>query len=62
TGLYELLNTEYDQDRDECPECGCPEADVVEQGGVGWFWGYRGLQRALAVRHVLLRDTVVNDV
>ena len=38
--------------RDECPECGCPEADIVEQGSVGRFWGYRGLRRALAVRQV----------
>ena len=43
---------EYDEDRDECPECGCPDADVVEQGSVGRFWGYRGLHRALAVRQV----------
>jgi hypothetical protein len=43
---------EYDQDRDECPDCGCPDADVVEQGSVGRFWGYRGLHRVLAVRQV----------
>jgi hypothetical protein len=29
-----------------------PGADVVEQGSVGRFWGYRGLRRALAVRQV----------
>ncbi len=37
----------YDQDRDECPDCGSFEADVVELGSVGRFWGYRGLHRAL---------------
>ena len=43
---------EYDEDRHEYPECGCPDADVIEQGSVGRFWGYRGLRRALAVRQV----------
>jgi RNA polymerase subunit RPABC4/transcription elongation factor Spt4 len=43
---------EYDQDLDECPGCGCFEADVVEQGSVGRFWGYRGLHRELAIRQV----------
>lgn len=42
----------YEQDRDECPDCGCPDADVVETGSVGRFWGYRGLHRELAIRQV----------
>jgi hypothetical protein len=42
----------YDSERDECPDCGCPEADVVEEGSVGRFWGYRGLHRELAIRQV----------
>jgi RNA polymerase subunit RPABC4/transcription elongation factor Spt4 len=46
---------EYDQDLDECPDCGSPEADVVEQGSAGRFWGYRGLRRVLAVRQVTPR-------
>jgi hypothetical protein len=29
---------EYDQDLDECPACGHPDADVVERGSVGRFW------------------------
>jgi hypothetical protein len=44
--------TGYDQDFDECPDCGCPDADVTEEGSVGRFWGYRGLHRELAVRQV----------
>ncbi len=42
----------YDEDRDECPDCGCPDADVTEEGSVGRFWGYRGLHRELAIRQV----------
>ncbi len=42
----------YDSDCHECPDCGCPDADVVEEGSVGRFWGYRGLHRELAVRQV----------
>ncbi len=46
--------TEYDEDRDECPACGCPEAEVVDTGGgPGRFWGYRGLRPVLAIRQVL---------
>jgi hypothetical protein len=44
---------EYDAERDECPECGCLEAELVETGtGPGWFWGYRGLVPVLAARQV----------
>ncbi|GJF07401.1 hypothetical protein PSD17_63480 [Pseudonocardia sp. D17] len=43
---------EHDQALDECPGCGCPDADVVERGSAGRFWGYRGLNRALAIRQV----------
>jgi hypothetical protein len=42
----------YEQDRDECPGCGCPDADLVETGSAGRFWGYRGLHRVLAIRQV----------
>lgn len=42
----------YDQALDECPDCGCPDADVTEEGRVGRFWGYRGLHRELAIRQV----------
>jgi hypothetical protein len=42
----------YDSDRDECPDCGCPDADVTDEGIVGRFWGYRGLHRELAIRQV----------
>ncbi|MGI9062393.1 MAG: hypothetical protein ACR2FQ_01025 [Pseudonocardiaceae bacterium] len=34
----------------ECPDCGCPDADLVETGSEGRFWGYRGLHRLLAIR------------
>ena len=43
---------EYEQDLDECPSCGSLEADLVDIGGVGRFWGYRGLRRVQAVRQV----------
>ncbi|MGH3933770.1 MAG: hypothetical protein ACRDS1_02090, partial [Pseudonocardiaceae bacterium] len=43
---------DYDQARDECPDCGCPEAELVETGSAGRFWGYRGLRPVLAVRQV----------
>jgi len=42
----------YDQALDECPDCGCPDADLVETGSAGRFWGYRGLSRVLAIRQV----------
>ncbi|MGD9526847.1 MAG: hypothetical protein AB7L91_14935 [Dehalococcoidia bacterium] len=52
----ELVCTEcsagYDQALDECPACGCPDADLVETGSAGRFWGYRGLSRCLAIRQV----------
>ena len=52
----ELVCTEcgagYDQNLDECPGCGCPDADLVEIGSAGRFWGYRGLSRYLAIRQV----------
>ena len=44
--------TGYDEDLNECPDCGCPDADVTEEGSVGRFWGYRGLHRELAIRQV----------
>jgi len=47
--------SEYDQDLDECPDCGCPDADLVEHGSAGRFWGYRGLRRELAIRQVTPR-------
>lgn len=43
---------EYDQARDDCPECGCPEAELVDTGSAGRFWGYRGLRPVLAIRQV----------
>ena len=30
----------------------CANADMIEEGSVGRFWGYRGLHRELAVRQV----------
>jgi hypothetical protein len=43
---------EYGQDLDKCPSCGHTDADVTERGSAGRFWGYRGLQRTLAIRQV----------
>lgn len=44
---------EYNQDRDECPDCRCLEAELVDTGGgPGRFWGYRGLRPVLAIRQV----------
>jgi hypothetical protein len=49
--LCDACGGEYDTDRDECPECGCPDAELVESGaGPGRFWGYRGMRGVLAVR------------
>jgi hypothetical protein len=46
-------DAEYDSDRDDCPDCGSIEAELVEHGtGPGRFWGYRGLRPVLAVRQV----------
>jgi len=48
----------YPEDRDECPDCGCVEAEVVEVGSAGRFWGYRGLRPVLAVRQVTPSDGI----
>ena len=49
---------DYPEDRDECPDCGCFEAEVVEVGSAGRFWGYRGLRPVLAVRQVTPEDGI----
>lgn len=49
---------DYDSDRDECPDCGHPDAEVVELGSAGRFWGYRGLRPVLAARHVTPQDGI----
>jgi hypothetical protein len=44
---------EYPEDRDECPDCGCLDAELLDTGGgPGRFWGYRGLRPVLAIRQV----------
>ena len=44
---------EYPEDRDECPDCGCFDAELIDTGGgPGRFWGYRGLRPVLAIREV----------
>lgn len=44
---------EYPEDRDECPDCSCLDAELVDTGGgPGRFWGYRGLRPLLAVRQL----------
>jgi hypothetical protein len=44
---------EYPEDRDECPDCGCLDAELIDTGGgPGRFWGYRGLRPILAIRQV----------
>ncbi|MGH3900135.1 MAG: rolling circle replication-associated protein, partial [Pseudonocardiaceae bacterium] len=50
--VCEDCGRDYDQAWDECPDCGCPEAELVEEGSAGRFWGYRGLRPVLAVRQV----------
>lgn len=50
--VCEDCGREYDQDRDECPDCGCLEAELVDTGSAGRFWGYRGLRPVLAIRQV----------
>ncbi|MQA14702.1 MAG: hypothetical protein GEV09_11165 [Pseudonocardiaceae bacterium] len=50
--LCESCGRDYDTDHDECPDCGHPDAEVVELGSAGRFWGYRGLRPVLAARHV----------
>jgi hypothetical protein len=53
--VCEDCGTAYDEDRDECPECGCLDAELVDSGaGPGRFWGYRGLRPVLAPRQVAL--------
>ncbi len=44
--------TDYNHDRDECPDCGCLDAELIDTGGAGRFWGYRGLRPVLATRQV----------
>jgi len=48
----------YPEDRDECPDCGSFEAEVVEVGSAGRFWGYRGLRPVLAARQVTPEDGI----
>ena len=50
--VCEDCGTDYDQDLDECPDCGCLDAELVDTGGPGRFWGYRGLRPVLAAREV----------
>jgi hypothetical protein len=52
--VCEDCGAEYDADVDECPDCGCLDAELVETGtGPGRFWGYRGgLTPVLAARRV----------
>ncbi|MGH3897755.1 MAG: hypothetical protein ACRDTA_05760, partial [Pseudonocardiaceae bacterium] len=50
--VCEDCGRDYDRAWDECPECGCLEAELVETGSAGRFWGYRGLRPVLAVRQV----------
>ena len=49
---------DYPEGRGECPDCGCLEAEVVEVGSAGRFWGYRGLRPVLAVREVTPDDGI----
>jgi ribosomal protein S17 len=50
--VCEDCGRDYDQARDDCPDCGCLEAELVDTGSAGRFWGYRGLRSVLAVRQV----------
>jgi hypothetical protein len=50
--VCEDCGRDYDQARDDCPDCGCLEAELVDTGSVGRFWGYRGLRPILAARQV----------
>ncbi len=44
---------EYPEDCDECLDCGCFDAELIDTGGgPGRFWGYRGLRPVLAIRQV----------
>ena len=56
--VCEDCGRDYPQDRDECPDCGSVEAEVVEVGSAGRFWGYRGLRPVLAVRQVTPDDGI----
>ncbi len=39
---------EYPEDRDECPDCGCLDAELVDTGGgPGRFWATAGYARFL---------------
>jgi len=49
---------DYPEDHDECPDCGCYDAEVIEVGSAGRFWGYRGLRPVLAVREVTPDDGI----
>jgi len=49
---------DYSEDHDECPDCGSFEAEVIEVGSGGRFWGYRGLRPVLAVRQVTPDDGI----
>jgi len=51
--VCEDCGVEYDADVDECPGCGCFDAELVETcTGPGRFWGYRGLTPVFAARQV----------
>jgi hypothetical protein len=50
--VCEDCGRDYDQARDDCPDCGCLEAELVDTGSAGRFWGYRGLRPVLATRQV----------
>jgi hypothetical protein len=51
--LCDDCGREYSEDRDECPECGCLDAELVDTGGgPGRFLGYRSLRPVLAIRQV----------
>ncbi|MGH3985620.1 MAG: hypothetical protein ACRDST_23800 [Pseudonocardiaceae bacterium] len=50
--VCENCGRDYDEGRHECPHCGCPEAQLVDTGSAGRFWGYRGLRPVLAIRQV----------
>lgn len=50
--VCEDCGRDYPEDRDECPDCGAFEAEAVELGSAGRFWGHRGLRPVLAVREV----------
>jgi hypothetical protein len=44
---------EYPEDHDECADCGCFDAELIDTGGgPGRFWGYRGIRPVLAIRQV----------